>query len=150
MLTSFPVVGRFWSFCRLIYMPMAYMYGRKFVGPITPTILSIRTEIHDIPYNDIDWNKARDICAKVSFIKFWLDQCNRHSSRNWFLYPMLGCIYSNFTTSKLFFLNLFILCYFYFESRRIFSTHGLWCKILYGLAWMKLWNQCWVVGQLTN
>ncbi|KAF8673504.1 hypothetical protein HU200_048665 [Digitaria exilis] len=60
--------GRFWSFCRLIYMPMDYMYGRKFVGPITPTILSIRTEIYDIPYNDIDWNEARDTCAKEDLL----------------------------------------------------------------------------------
>jgi achilleol B synthase len=51
-------------------MPMAYMYGRKFVGPITPTILSIRKELYNIPYNKIDWKKARDTCAKVSLILF--------------------------------------------------------------------------------
>lgn len=51
-------------------MPMAYLYGKKFVGPITPPILSIRDEIYDIPYDEVNWNKARDTCAKVSFIKF--------------------------------------------------------------------------------
>ena len=66
----FSCVGRFWCFCRLIYMPMAYLYGKKFVGPITPTILSIREEIYEIPYYEIDWNKARDTCAKVGFTKF--------------------------------------------------------------------------------
>ncbi|VAI68040.1 unnamed protein product [Triticum turgidum subsp. durum] len=56
--------GRFWCFCRLIYMPMSYLYGKKFVGPITPTILAIREELYSIPYREVDWNKARDTCAK--------------------------------------------------------------------------------------
>ncbi|XP_021317414.1 achilleol B synthase isoform X3 [Sorghum bicolor] len=60
--------GRFWCFCRLIYMPMAYLYGKKFVGPITPTILSIRDEIYKISYDEIDWNKARDTCAKEDLL----------------------------------------------------------------------------------
>ncbi|KAL6602776.1 hypothetical protein ACP70R_043137 [Stipagrostis hirtigluma subsp. patula] len=57
--------GRFWCFCRLVYMPMAYLYGKKFVAPITSIILAIREELYSVPYNEIDWNKARDTCAKV-------------------------------------------------------------------------------------
>jgi len=60
--------GRFWCFCRMVYMPMAYIYAKKFVGPITPTILAIRNEIYNIPYNEIDWNKARVSCAKEDLI----------------------------------------------------------------------------------
>ncbi|XP_047047255.1 achilleol B synthase-like [Lolium rigidum] len=56
--------GRFWCFCRLVYMSMAYLYGKKFVGPITPTILALREELYCGPYENIDWNKARDSCAK--------------------------------------------------------------------------------------
>ncbi|PNT75939.1 hypothetical protein BRADI_1g42000v3 [Brachypodium distachyon] len=56
--------GRFWCFCRMVYMPMSYLYGKKFVGPITPTIFAIREEIYNVPYHEIDWNKARDTCAK--------------------------------------------------------------------------------------
>ncbi|KAG8089612.1 hypothetical protein GUJ93_ZPchr0011g28904 [Zizania palustris] len=56
--------AKFWCFVRMIYMPMAYLYGKKFVGPITPTISEIREELYDIPYNEIDWNKARNCCAK--------------------------------------------------------------------------------------
>jgi achilleol B synthase len=44
---------------------MAYLYGKKFVGPITPIILAIREELYDIPYSEINWKKARDTCAKV-------------------------------------------------------------------------------------
>ncbi|PAN24753.1 hypothetical protein PAHAL_4G248900 [Panicum hallii] len=56
--------GRFWCFCRMVYMPMAYLYGKKFVGPITHTILSIREEIYSEPYTKVDWSKARTSCAK--------------------------------------------------------------------------------------
>uniref|UniRef100_A0A0D3GGR7 Terpene cyclase/mutase family member n=1 Tax=Oryza barthii TaxID=65489 RepID=A0A0D3GGR7_9ORYZ len=56
--------GRFWCFCRLVYMPMAYLYGKKFVGAITPTILEIREELYSVPYNEINWKNARNNCAK--------------------------------------------------------------------------------------
>ncbi|VAI00097.1 unnamed protein product [Triticum turgidum subsp. durum] len=56
--------GRFWCLCRLVYMPMSYLYGKKFVGPITPTILAIREEIYSTPYHEVNWNKARVTCAK--------------------------------------------------------------------------------------
>ncbi|KAJ1256785.1 hypothetical protein BS78_K310900 [Paspalum vaginatum] len=56
--------GRFYCFCRLVYMPMAYIYGNKFVGPITTTIMELREELYDVPYSQINWKKARDTCAK--------------------------------------------------------------------------------------
>ena len=49
----------------MVYLPMAYLYGKKFVGPITPTILDIRDEIHVMSYDKIDWTAARTACAKV-------------------------------------------------------------------------------------
>ncbi|EEC80626.1 hypothetical protein OsI_23002 [Oryza sativa Indica Group] len=45
-------------------MPMAYLYGKKFVGAITPTILEIREELYSVPYNEINWKNARNNCAK--------------------------------------------------------------------------------------
>jgi achilleol B synthase len=48
---------------------MSYLYGKKFVGPITPTILALREELYNVTYHEIDWNKARDTCAKVRFSK---------------------------------------------------------------------------------
>ena len=29
--------GKFWCLTRMVYLPMAYLYGKKFIGPITPT-----------------------------------------------------------------------------------------------------------------
>uniref|UniRef100_A0A453GXP9 Squalene cyclase N-terminal domain-containing protein n=1 Tax=Aegilops tauschii subsp. strangulata TaxID=200361 RepID=A0A453GXP9_AEGTS len=57
--------GRFWCFCRLVYMSMAYLYGKKFVGPITPTITALREELYNTPYSNIDWGKASNCCAEV-------------------------------------------------------------------------------------
>uniref|UniRef100_A0ACD5V133 Uncharacterized protein n=1 Tax=Avena sativa TaxID=4498 RepID=A0ACD5V133_AVESA len=45
-------------------MSMAYLYGKKFVGPITPTILALREDLYDTPYENINWDKARHSCAK--------------------------------------------------------------------------------------
>ncbi|CAD6270755.1 unnamed protein product [Miscanthus lutarioriparius] len=47
--------GKFWCLTRMVYLPMAYLYGKKFVGPITSTILAIREEIYDSSYEKIDW-----------------------------------------------------------------------------------------------
>jgi hypothetical protein len=51
-------------------MSIAFLYGKKFVGPITPTILALRDELYSSPYDQIDWNKARNSCAKVCHCPF--------------------------------------------------------------------------------
>ncbi|XP_024030983.1 cycloartenol synthase 2 isoform X2 [Morus notabilis] len=56
--------GRIWCHCRMVYLPMCYLYGKKFVGSITPMVLSLRKELFTVPYNEIDWNKARNLCEK--------------------------------------------------------------------------------------
>nr|UTU07507.1 oxidosqualene cyclase 3 [Ailanthus altissimus] len=73
-----PMPPEFWSFpsflpihpakmlnyCRLTYMPMSYLYGKRFVGPITPLILQLREELYTQTYNEINWSKTRHLCAK--------------------------------------------------------------------------------------
>ena len=56
-------------FChsRMVYLPMSYLYGKRFVGPITPLILQLREELHTQPYHEINWKKVRHLCARVSF-----------------------------------------------------------------------------------
>ncbi|XP_047949842.1 lupeol synthase-like [Salvia hispanica] len=56
--------GKMLCYCRLVYMPMSYLYGKRFVGPITGLIRSLREEIYTEPYHKINWNKARNTCAK--------------------------------------------------------------------------------------
>ncbi|CAN6692737.1 unnamed protein product [Malus baccata var. baccata] len=52
-------------YCRNTYMPMSYLYGKKFVGRITPLILQLREELYIQPYNKIKWGKVRHLCAQV-------------------------------------------------------------------------------------
>ncbi|XP_052194608.1 lupeol synthase-like [Diospyros lotus] len=52
------------SYCRLVYMPMSYLYGKRCVGPITCLVQSLRQELYNQPYHLIDWNKARNTCSK--------------------------------------------------------------------------------------
>ncbi|KAF3450091.1 hypothetical protein FNV43_RR06171 [Rhamnella rubrinervis] len=56
--------SKMFCYCRLVYMPMSYLYGKRFVGPITPLIIQLREEIYNQPYNEIEWSKVRHSCAK--------------------------------------------------------------------------------------
>lgn len=38
------------------------------MGPITPTVLSLRKELFTVPYHEINWDEARNLCAKVGQI----------------------------------------------------------------------------------
>ncbi|KAJ9189949.1 hypothetical protein P3X46_001193 [Hevea brasiliensis] len=63
--TIFPMhPAKMFCYCRLTYMPMSYLYGKRFVGPITPLILQIREEIYNEPYHEIKWKSVRHLCAK--------------------------------------------------------------------------------------
>ncbi|XP_015166944.1 lupeol synthase isoform X3 [Solanum tuberosum] len=65
MPTLFPIhPGKMLCYARLVYMPMSYLYGKRFVGRITSLVQSIRDEIYIQPYHQTDWNKARNTCAK--------------------------------------------------------------------------------------
>lgn len=61
--------GRFWCHCRMVYLPMSYLYGvracPKFTNPHKWRLIhTLRTEIFVEAFDDIDWNKARNQCAK--------------------------------------------------------------------------------------
>lgn len=59
--------AKMWCYCRMVYMPMSYLYGKKFVGPITPLILQLREELYSEPYDKINWPKYRHVCAEVVY-----------------------------------------------------------------------------------
>ncbi|XP_065638471.1 beta-amyrin synthase-like, partial [Quercus suber] len=56
--------AKMWCYCRMVYMPMSYLYGKRFVGPITPLILQLREELYNEPYNEINWKSVRHLCAQ--------------------------------------------------------------------------------------
>ncbi|XP_035814935.1 achilleol B synthase isoform X4 [Zea mays] len=84
--------GRFYCFFRLVYMPMAYLYGKKFVGPITPTVLALREELYNIPYGNINWKEARRSCSKEDLLYPYSQVKNIiFTCLNKFVEPMLNC-----------------------------------------------------------
>ncbi|KAK8943606.1 Cycloartenol synthase [Platanthera guangdongensis] len=69
--------GRMWCHCRMVYLPMSYLYGKRFVGPITETVMSLRKELYTVPYDEIDWNLSRNLCAKViNMLCCWVEDPN--------------------------------------------------------------------------
>ncbi|KAL7133800.1 hypothetical protein ABFS83_12G164500 [Erythranthe nasuta] len=56
--------GRMWCHCRMVYLPMSYLYGKRFIGPISGVVLSLRKELYNQAYHQIDWNLARNQCSK--------------------------------------------------------------------------------------
>jgi len=56
--------GRLWCHCRMVYLPMSYIYGGRFVGKSTELVEKLKVEMYCQPYESIDWNKARNQCAK--------------------------------------------------------------------------------------
>ncbi|KAF8020214.1 hypothetical protein BT93_G0805 [Corymbia citriodora subsp. variegata] len=56
--------GRMWCHCRMVYLPMSYLYGKRFVAPLNPLVLSLRKELYVQPYNQIYWDQTRNLCAE--------------------------------------------------------------------------------------
>ncbi|KAJ6935148.1 beta-amyrin synthase-like [Populus alba x Populus x berolinensis] len=61
--------GNFWCYLRTVYIPLAYLYGKKFVAPITDLVILLREELYIQPYGEVDWTKARNSCSKKDLYK---------------------------------------------------------------------------------
>ncbi len=55
--------GRFWCHCRQVYLPMAWLYGRRAVVPEGPLVRALREELYDGAWSRIDWEEHRDTLA---------------------------------------------------------------------------------------
>mmetsp|Transcript_57764 Transcript_57764/g.183055 ORF Transcript_57764/g.183055 Transcript_57764/m.183055 type:complete len:537 (+) Transcript_57764:344-1954(+) len=56
--------GRFWCHCRMVYLPMSYLYGIRATGKPTQLTEDLKLELYTKPYDEIDWNAARNECAR--------------------------------------------------------------------------------------
>ena len=57
--------GRYWCHCRMVYLPMSYLYGKRAqIEPRNPISEALKTELYCKEYDTINWNKARNECAK--------------------------------------------------------------------------------------
>lgn len=55
--------GRLWCHCRAVYLPMSYLYGKRFVGPDDTLIQSLRRELYSDGFNDVDWRETQNHVA---------------------------------------------------------------------------------------
>ncbi|KAK2989996.1 hypothetical protein RJ640_009734, partial [Escallonia rubra] len=61
--------AKMWCYCRDTYMPLSYLYAKKYVGPITDLVLSLRDELYTQNYGKIDWIKAGHLCLKEDLFR---------------------------------------------------------------------------------
>lgn len=56
--------SRFWCHTRQVYLPMSYLYARRFVAAETPLVRALREEIFVRRYETIDWPSMRTHVAE--------------------------------------------------------------------------------------
>ncbi|CAF3793149.1 unnamed protein product [Adineta steineri] len=57
--------SRYWCHCRMVYLPMSYVYAKKIVGEITPLIKELRNELYIEKYHEIDFTKHRNSISSL-------------------------------------------------------------------------------------
>lgn len=57
--------GRLWCHARMVYLPMAWLYGSKSVAEDDALLSAIRHELYRGDYARIDWRRQRDVVAKA-------------------------------------------------------------------------------------
>ncbi|PWN87412.1 putative lanosterol synthase [Acaromyces ingoldii] len=56
---------RWWIHTRMVYIPMGYLWAKRFSAPVDPLIESLRNELYTEPYDDIDWPSHRNNVAEI-------------------------------------------------------------------------------------
>lgn len=57
--------ARFWCHCRVVYLPMSHLYGKRAVGKITPLVKELREELYNEEYDNIYWPDFRGKCCEA-------------------------------------------------------------------------------------
>lgn len=59
--------GKMWCHCRMVYLPMCYVYCKRFVPDVSndPVLQELRRELYDRNYDDIKWNDFRQTCCEI-------------------------------------------------------------------------------------
>jgi squalene/oxidosqualene cyclase-like protein len=55
--------SRLWCHCRMVYLPLSYLYGRRATSPLTPIVTALREELYPEGYDRVDWARARTLVA---------------------------------------------------------------------------------------
>ncbi len=80
--------SRFWCHARMVYLPMAYCMSQRITMPENDLIKAVREEIFTLPYEQINWKKARNQCSekdlkypKTKLYKFVYSLVNRYEQK---------------------------------------------------------------------
>lgn len=57
--------GKMWCHCRMVYLPMSYVYGGSFTAPIAGLQHELRRELFATPYETVDWDAHRNTVAGI-------------------------------------------------------------------------------------
>lgn len=57
--------SRLWCHCRMVYLPMGWLYGRRARAREAPLLAELRRELYPQPYADVDWRAARGRVART-------------------------------------------------------------------------------------
>ncbi len=57
--------ARFWCHCRVVYLPMSHLYGKRAVGPIDEVVRQLREELYPMSFVDVPWSTYRGFCCSV-------------------------------------------------------------------------------------
>jgi len=51
--------SRLWCHCRMVYLPLSYLYGRRSAAPLSPILEQLRRELYPQGYEAIAWERVR-------------------------------------------------------------------------------------------
>jgi cycloartenol synthase len=59
--------GKLWCHCRMVYLPMGYVYCKKYTPDVAndPILSGLRQELYTQRYETIKWNNYRQTCAEI-------------------------------------------------------------------------------------
>eukprot|EP01034_Spumella_vulgaris_P025548 gene25549-32018_t len=59
--------GKMWCHCRMVYLPMCYLYCKRYTPDVQsdPLLLSLRKELYLEKYDSVDWDAYRQKCAEI-------------------------------------------------------------------------------------
>lgn len=55
--------GRYWCHCRMVYLPMSYVFGEKATCKETPLLKELKEELYTVAYDSIDWPNQKWHCS---------------------------------------------------------------------------------------
>ncbi len=57
--------SRLWCHCRMVYLPLSWLWAKRAAFPADGLIGELREEIYEVPFAQVDWEAARDRVAKT-------------------------------------------------------------------------------------